>query len=312
MSKISGELDLSQVEDVDLLNEIETKVLVVQDDQVLGSAVLKPEPGARSIPFEVEFAVPILPGFRRPCPVVLIVGPNVADHDLLSLDTFTQVVELSPRGQGGGRKEKAAAEPRGESEGATALATYEIADVKLGRLLIDPLIFRCWLICCRTYTIRGRVVCRHWRYNPRTGRWGWCDEPVPGARVEAFDVDCFWWWCRRDLITTATTNINGQFEMKFTWCCRRFWPWLRPNWTIDPDLLRLIQEALRKVKIPVPPVPPGPDPDPWVFEQLIGNPANLPGSVLRSASARPELLSAAAGATSVSADALLQVLPRVP
>eukprot|EP01032_Pedospumella_encystans_P024541 gene24541-27752_t len=100
----------------------------------------------------------------------------------------------------------------------------------------------CWLYCCRTYTLRGRVVCRRWQYNPATGQWSFCDAPVPGATVEAYDVDRFFFWYHRDLIKSAVTDVNGNFVIRFRWCCLRWRPWLLQSWALDPEMLNQIRE----------------------------------------------------------------------
>ncbi len=299
-ARISGELDFSQIPEGTFNESLELRAAVVREGKVLGSTVLKAaKDTARRIPFDVEFDAPILPGARLPCPVILVVGPNVTDRELLGLETLTHQVDLAPR--------------KTDARKGAAAPSAELPSVKLGRLVVDPIIYRCWLVCCRTYTIRGRVVCRHWDYNPITRRWTWCDEPVPGATVQAFDVDCFWWWCRRDLIESATTAVDGSFEITFTWCCFRWYPWLAPNWTIDPDLLRRIRELLAAAKIPIPPVPPGPDPDPSIFQQILGTATAFPGPALSAAAMTGMSLPPAPGpASSVSAEALQALIPRSP
>jgi hypothetical protein len=296
MAKISGELDFSQVQPEDFKPDLPARVAVVREGQVLGSTVVTPAKARERLPFEVEFEPPILPGNRFPCPVILVVGPNVADDVLLGLDTLRHVVELAPPRTKRPKSEKAAA-----------------ISVSVGRLAVEASVYRCWLVCCRTYTIRGRVVCRRWDFDPRTRRWTWCDAPVPGATVEAYDVDCFWWWCRRDLIRTATTALDGSFEITFTWCCTRFFPWRQPYWTVDPDLFNRIRDLLAAARIPIPPVPPGPDPDPTVFQQLLGTAASLPGAVLSAATQRSVALPAVPGpGSAISAEALQAVLPLSP
>jgi hypothetical protein len=299
MVKIIGEVDLSQVSQEDFNPDLNLRAAVVREGSVLGSVVLKPaEAKERRLKFEVQFDPPIFPGGRLPCPVTLLIGPAVSDRELLGLDTVRQVVELVSA-------KKQPTNPKG--------ATADIPAVNLGRIVVAPAIYRCWLFCCRTYTITGRVVCRHWHYNPVLRRWTLCDEPVPGATVEAYDVDRFWWWYWRDLITSAVTDINGNFQMTFTWCCIRWYPWLWPNPAIDPDVLARIKALLAQAKITLPPLPPGPDPDPTIFQQLLGSAASLPGPVLSAAtqSALP-LPAAPEPGTSFSAEALQAVLPRSP
>ncbi len=263
MARITGELDLSQIPDEQYKSDLDLRVAVVREGSVLGSAVLKARSAKqRRLPFEVEFEPPILPGTRLPCPVVLVAGPNVADRELLGIDTVKQVVEL------GHVKER----------GTAKAAAVRSAELKLGRIAVEPAIYWCWLVCCRTYTISGRIVCRNWHYDPVRRRWWFCDDPVPGAVVEAWDVDRFWWWYWRDLITSAVTDINGNFHISFRWCCMRWLPWLRPNPAIDPDILARIQELLATAQLPLPPIPPSPDPDPIVFQQLLSDAARLPGA----------------------------------
>src|SRR6185369_3959852 len=106
---------------------------------------------------------------------------------------------------------------KAEAETEAATASFDEADterartqaaklrVDVGTIAVLPHIYRCWLWCCRIYRIRGKVVCRNWTYDPIKHRWGWCDDPVPGANVDIYDVDRFLFWYREDLITTVTT-----------------------------------------------------------------------------------------------------------
>lgn len=139
----------------------------------------------------------------------------------------------------------------------TAAGERPIA-IQLPPLVIEPAQYQIWLGFCRRYRVTGRVVCRHWRWDGRFLRL--CDDPVPGATVEVYDVDCFWWFCRRDLIKAATTNPDGTFEIDFWWCCWPWLPWIPGQWAIDPDLLerirRLIAEIRPRLPIPLPDPPP--------------------------------------------------------
>src|SRR5215472_1344641 len=184
MASITGILDLSQIPQDQFDPKFELRVAVVRNATVLGSATLSPTADARQILFEVTFEPPILAPARSPCPVVLLVGPNVGDQELQSLETLHHQVDL-----------RATAPVSAIGSGA----------IDVGRLQVSAALYGRWLGICRTYTVRGRVVCRQWQYDAVTGRWGFCDAPVPGAKVEAYDVDCFLWWCWRALITSAVT-----------------------------------------------------------------------------------------------------------
>lgn len=125
-------------------------------------------------------------------------------------------------------------------------------------IFISPYYWRFWLHWCRTFTIRGRVVCPD-------------GNPAPGAKVCAYDVDWWWWWCSKDELGCATTDANGAFEIKFRWCCG-WWPWWwwrHRIWHLEPLLADRIMPVLqRELKLPRPPKP-DPRPDLAFFEQLL-------------------------------------------
>jgi hypothetical protein len=285
VANINGVLDLSQIPEGQFDPEFELRVAVVRDGAVLGSATLTPKRDVKQMAFEVAFEPPVLAHAHLPCPVVLLIGPNVGDAELLSVETLRFEVDLRP-----GRPE--------ESRGARANAAREI---NVGNLQLSAALYARWLIICRTYTIHGRVVCRQWQYDGPTGRWIFCDAPVPGARVEVYDVDCFLWWCWRNLIASATTDINGNFTITFRWCCLLWRPWLLRNWTVDPDLYGRIHALLAGAGIPVPPPPPGPDP---LFLQQLSANAALSPSAARGAKA-PGIID-----MPVAAETLRAVLPQ--
>ena len=125
MARITGELDLSQIPDEQYKSDLDLRVAVVREGSVLGSAVLKARSAKqRRLPFEVEFEPPILPGTRLPCPVVLVAGPNVADRELLGIDTVKQVVELA----------------HVKERGAAKTAATRNAELKIGRIAVEPLV----------------------------------------------------------------------------------------------------------------------------------------------------------------------------
>lgn len=131
-------------------------------------------------------------------------------------------------------------------------------ELTLEPTLISAYYWYWWPIWCRTFTIRGRVLCPD-------------GKPVAGATVCAYDVDAFWWWCSTQQVGCATTDLSGSFTIKFRWCCG-WWPWwwwLHRPWRLEPLLAErivpILQRELKLTKIPTP----GPQPDPVIFEQLL-------------------------------------------
>src|SRR5262249_22625415 len=128
-------------------------------------------------------------------------------------------------------------------------------ELTLNPIAISAYYWWWWWYWCRNFRITGRVLCAN-------------GNPVPGAQVCAYDVDWWWWWWSNQQVGCATTDVNGTFEIDFTWCCG-WWPswwWRYRTWLLEPTLAerisRLLREDLRLTKIP----PPGPNPDPVIFE----------------------------------------------
>lgn len=301
MSEITGAIDLSKIPEEEFDPDLDLRAAVVREGAVLGSTVVKAGNRREPLRFAVQFEAPLLPGAALPCPVRLVIGPNVGDLELLGIDTLNHVVDLA--GQRSDTDDGGDASP-GEPVGANA--SYEVK-VDVGVLAVDIAIYHCWLFCCRTYTLRGRVVCRRWHYNPATGHWSFCDEPVPGATVEAYDVDRFFFWYHRDLIKSAITDINGNFVITFRWCCLRWRPWLLQSWAVDHELINQIQDLLTRYRIPLPPVPPPPSPDPLYLQQLAAHATRsgaMPAARMQLGQGVPD--------NAMSAEALLAVLPPSP
>jgi hypothetical protein len=295
MSEITGAIDLSKIPEDEFDPELELRVAVVRDGAVLGSNVVQAGNRREPVRFAVQFEAPLLPGATLPCPVRLLIGPNVGDMELLGIDTLSHVVDLA-----GQRSDT------DDGGDATPGASYEVK-VDVGMLAVDVAIYHCWLYCCRTYTLRGRVVCRRWHYNPATGQWSFCDAPVPGATVEAYDVDRFFFWYHRDLIKSAVTDLNGNFVIRFRWCCLRWRPWLLQSWALDHELANQIQDLLTRYRIPLPPVPVPPSPDPLYLQQLA---AHATRACAMPLARMPSGQGVADDA--ISAEALLAVLPPSP
>ena len=138
----------------------------------------------------------------------LYVGPgDASDDELLMLDT----VNFQVPGRAWGEK----------------------PELKLPPLRISPWYWFWWWRWCRTFVVRGRVVCADGR-------------PVPGAQVCALDVDRFFIWSNTQQVGCTTTDANGAFELRFRWCCG-WWPWiwwLRRHWRIDPILSTRVGDLL--------------------------------------------------------------------
>ena len=50
------------------------------------------------------------------------------------------------------------------------------------------------------------------------------------------------------MLGCATTDINGAFEIDFTWCCG-WWPWWwwqERRWQVSPELVRMVSGVLEQ------------------------------------------------------------------
>ncbi len=148
----------------------------------------------------------------------------------------------------------------------------EITSIK-----IAPYYWYWWLHWCRTFTIRGRVLCPD-------------GNPVPGAEVCAHDVDWWWWWSSNQQVGCATTDATGAFKITFKWCCG-WWPWWwwkNRVWQLEPDLVGHIMPVLQSdERLPNIPTP-SPKPDRDVFEQLLGS--DEVTTILKTPAISPEVL----------------------
>lgn len=149
MLKLEVPLDASDVED--FKPDMQVKVVLVSgEDRVVASQAVKLDAkGAGKAAFTLKDA---------PRAARVVVGPGDADdEELLHLQTISR--ELSVR----------------------ALRTEAL---KLAPIAISSYYWWWWRRWCRTFVIRGRVVCPD-------------GSPVPGATVCAYDVDWWWWWPAR-------------------------------------------------------------------------------------------------------------------
>jgi len=109
-------------------------------------------------------------------------------------------------------------------------AEYSVAPVIVSRYF-----WLWWRHWCRDFVIRGRVICAD-------------GSPVPGATVTAFDTDWFFWWSSQQTIASAITDIDGTFEIDFTWCCGLWpwWWWANRVWQLDPHLVEQVQAVIER------------------------------------------------------------------
>jgi hypothetical protein len=142
-------------------------------------------------------------------PIAIAVGPdNIADEDIFNFQTLTTAV--SPT-QWAGKP-----------------------SLKLSPIIVTLPWWILWLRWCRNFVIQGRVTCAD-------------GSPVPGAEVQAFDVDFFWWWSSSQQVgPTVITDASGHFTIPFRWCCG-WWPWwwwqLR-RWRLEQILIDKVRPVL--------------------------------------------------------------------
>ncbi len=235
---VSGQLSLKNVQEID--PDLRLKIAVARDCRVIKSQVFQLKPGQSELQYTLDFEHE----YSKAIGVRLVVGLDVPDEQLRSVEHHQVWLP------------------------AKSFIEGVVNDVEL---LIPERLYRFWLGFCRTYTLRGRVVCRRWIWDPIEQMFVACDAPVRGALVKAFDADCFWWWCRRDQVGSDFTDINGYFEIKFTWCCWWWRPWLLKTWQLDPALVGRIRELLSQVPLDIPIPQPDPVPDLSIFERLVAS-----------------------------------------
>ena len=233
---IRGRINLENIREVD--PDLGLKVAVARDCSVLGSKVFQLQPGQSELQYELDFEHE----YSKAIGVRLLVGPDIPDEQLRSVEHHQRWLP------------------------AKSFVEGIANDVELS---ISRRLYMVWLSFCRTYTLRGRVVCRRWVWDPIEQMFVVCDAPVRGALVRAFDVDCFWWWCRRDQVGSDFTDINGNFEIEFRWCCWLWHPWLLKTWQLEPRLVTRIRDLLSQVPLDIPIPQPDPVPDLSIFERLV-------------------------------------------
>lgn len=198
--RLTVPIDASQVED---RGDVETLKVVGRDGdgRIQGQTVELDADGQGSATLSFD---------EHPGRLKVYVGPGDAgDEELPKLQTLQYTV--------------AGRQWAGEQE-------LELAPVEV------PLYYwRWWLTWCRTFEVRGRVICPD-------------GSPVPGAEVCAFDVDWFFIWSSSQKVACATTDINGTFSMEFRWCCG-WWPWWwwrNRVWRLNDELASRIQHLARR------------------------------------------------------------------
>jgi hypothetical protein len=238
MQEIRGVLSLKQVQEID--PDLKIKIGIVRNCRIIYSQVFQLEPKQVELKYNLAFKSE----GPKAMGVNVVAGPgDVPDEKLRSLDVYEQRVPAKAF------KER-------------------VAHVDL---VISPRLYGRWKIVCRRHTIRGRVICRRIIWDRREHRFVVCDSPVRGAKVTAYDIDTFWWWCRRDEVGSDFTDLNGNFEITFNWCCWMWRPWFFRDWRLEPELVQSISDLLKKIPIRGPIPLPDPEPDFSIFERLVEN-----------------------------------------
>ena len=235
---VSGVLNLTEVGKIS--DELRVKVAVARNCRILQSQVFHLKPGQQKLEYSLKFKSE----GPRPMGVRVLAGTDVPDEALRSTDHHQAWVEAKAFKDGVARNVE---------------------------LTIPERLYLCWRRCCRTYILRGRVVCRRWVWDPIEQQFVICDAPVRGAEVTAYDVDRFWWWYRRDKVGSDFTDLNGNFEIKFTWCCWWWRPWFFKNWRIDPEMVERIHKVFERSVLPIPLPQPDPVPDLSIFERMVAD-----------------------------------------
>ena len=198
MAKYSIEIPLDASAIEDFKPEAPVKVVVQTTDGTQSRTVELSAKGLGSAGFTFD---DVPKGLR------VLVGPHDAsDEEMLGLQTLS--VDISSR-----------------------LLTKR--EARLPVIIIPPYYWWWWLRWCRTFVIRGRVICAD-------------GSPVPGAKVCAFDVDWWFFWWSTQQIGCAYTDANGVFEIRFRWCCY-WWPWWwwrHRAWEFNPLLAEKISPVL--------------------------------------------------------------------
>jgi len=156
MSRITGELDLSGVATENYDAKLGLRVAVFRSGKLLGSTDLNAPASPRErVSFAVDFEPVVVVGARRPCPVTIVIGPQLAPSELLAIDTVRHVVNFAAS-----KKAEPAGAATSTGRGRTRSAEEATEAVNIGSVAVNPNIYLCWIYCCQTHTIRGRLVCR--------------------------------------------------------------------------------------------------------------------------------------------------------
>lgn len=232
--KINGIIDLKDVESIDPLQNF--RVAIKRNCHIIQSVIVEPSEKQSMVEWSMKFD----PGVDKPVGVTVVVGPDVPDERLRATDHYSVRVPANAFDDKQARVE----------------------------LAVPDHLYQRWLGFCKTYTIRGRVVCRKLRWDSIEQQLVPCESPVRGALVTAYDVDRLWWWCRSDSVGSDFTDLNGNFEITFKWCCWWWGPWYSRGWRLDPAIVRRIEEVFKVASPVIPLPPPTPELDLGIFETI--------------------------------------------
>ena len=131
--EVKGVLNLADIKQIS--PDLNIKIAVARDCRVIESNVYRLAAGQQKLEYSLKFQHE----HSKAIGVRVLAGPDVPDEQLRSIEHHQVWVPA-----------------RSFVEGVA-----DNVDLK-----IQERLYLCWLSCCRTYTLRGRVVCRKMVWDP--------------------------------------------------------------------------------------------------------------------------------------------------